>query len=396
MIARLPDDHFLIRELVESYVEDWKEGSGQRDHQKRGYFYISDVSKCDRAIFYDFKCPENKRPITAKTLMMFAAGNLLHDDLQSRAKKRGLVESGRDIEYGLEDWATKATGRLDFLTPVYRFIETEKGIAVVEIKTKNPYGFGDEEPNQDEVDQLLWYIDRLMDSANKSIKKLAVLPYGFILYADRSMSADPLPLAAWQVDFDPERVGIIKARYTTLDKAIAASEIPQRPFMRDSIKCQYCRYKEHCWQGVPEAAPALLMADESIAPPEQELVESMAARFIALQAEIKEREAEAKKCKATLSQYFKAKGAKEIPVNGDTITYTPVSHTELDAPFLYMKLKDVWFDITVPQTSLIEAAIKAGKVDPEVYERAKITDYFWQIRIKKGKGGKENADQKSV
>lgn len=394
-IERLASDHFLIRELVESYVEDWKARSGQRDHQKRGYFYMSDVSKCDRTIFYDFKCPENKRPISPKTLMTFAAGNLLHDDIQARARKRNITESGRDIEYGLEDWHTKATGRLDFIAAVYRFIETEMGVAVVELKTKNDYNFGDEEPSQEETDQILWYIDRLMESASKSIKKQTVLPYGFILHAARSMSADPLPLAAWRIDFDPERVVAIKARFTALDKAIVADEIPQRPFMRDSIKCQYCRYKEHCWAGVPEAEPAVLVADGS-EPPEQELIESMAARFIELQAEIKTKEAEVKKCKATLAQYFNSKGLRELPINGDSITYTPVSRTNLDAPFLYSKLKDIWFELSVPQDSLIRKAIEEGKVDPELYERAKITDYAWQIRIKKGKGGKNHADQGTV
>jgi CRISPR/Cas system-associated exonuclease Cas4 (RecB family) len=395
-IEKLPEDHFLIRELVESYVEDWKAKSGQRDHQKRGYFYMSDVSKCDRTIFYDFTCPENKRSISPKTLMTFAAGNLLHEDLQGRARKRGLIESGRDIEYGLEDWHTKATGRLDFIAAVYKFIETENGIAVTEVKTKNDYNFGEEEPNQEDIDQVLWYIDRLTESAAKSIKKQTVLPYGFVLYAARSMSANPLPLAAWKIDFDPERVAIIKARFTALDNAIIAGEIPQRPYERDSIKCQYCRYKEHCWQGVPESPVAVLVADESIEPPERELVESMAAHFIELQAEIKAKETEAKKCKIIFAQYFKAKGIKEIPINGDAIVYTPVTETSLDAPFLYSKLKEVWFDISIPQAKLIEAAIKAGKVDPELYERAKIIDYSWQIRIKKGKGGKDNANQKSL
>ena len=118
MIEKLNNDHFLIREITESFLEDWKQKSGQRDHQKRGYFYMSDVGKCDRATFYDFTCPEKKRPITAKTLMMFNAGNMAHDDIQARARRRGLTEAGRDIEFGLEDWETKATGRLDFITAV--------------------------------------------------------------------------------------------------------------------------------------------------------------------------------------------------------------------------------------------------------------------------------------
>src|SRR4030042_1423290 len=180
MVEKLSSDHFLIREIVESYLEDWRAKQGQRDHQKPGYFFMSDVSKCDRGTFYEFTCPEKKRPITAKTLMMFSAGNLLHDDLQARARRRGLIEAGRDIEYGLEDWAHKATGRLALITAVSRFIETEHGIAVAEIKPKNPYNFDGDEPTQDAVDQILWYIDRLKESSAKSIRQSAILAYGFI------------------------------------------------------------------------------------------------------------------------------------------------------------------------------------------------------------------------
>lgn len=386
MIERLPDDHFLIREIVESFVDDWKKKSGQRDHQKRNYFYMSDVSACDRRLFYDFTCPEKKRPITAKTLMMFAAGNLLHDDLQDRARRRGMIESARDLEYGIEDWAHKATGRLDFILPVYRFIETEKGVAVVEIKTKNPYNFGDEEPTQEEIDQLLWYIDRLKEHEAKSLKQTPVLSYGFILYADRAMISDPLPVCGWRVDFDPERVAIIKARFDALDKAILAGKIPQRPYERDSIKCSYCRYLAHCWDGVPLASPPAFKADGTEAP-EAELVESMADAYLRLTEEKKRVEAELDQAHETLMRYFKATGKETISRDGAQLVHVFSGRTELDRDYLVSKLADRWTLIATPQAKLIQQAIKDGLVDPEVYARAQRVRYLDQIRIKKPKGG---------
>jgi hypothetical protein len=386
MIERLPDDHFLIREIVESFVDDWKNRSGQRDHQKRNYFYMSDVSACDRRLFYDFTCPEKKRPITAKTLMMFAAGNLLHDDLQDRARRRGMVDSARDLEYGVEDWAHKATGRLDFILPVYRFIETEKGVAVVEIKTKNPYNFGNEEPTQEEVDQLLWYIDRLKEHEAKSLKQTPVLPYGFILYADRAMISDPLPLCGWRVDFDAERVAVIKARFDALDKAILAGEIPQRHYERESIKCSYCRYLSHCWEGVPLPSPPVFEADGTEAP-EMELVESMAENFMRLQKEAKRIEEELDKAKDTLMKYFKATGTEVLPVNGGEIVHSFSRWTDLDRDYLVANLADRWTLIAAPQAKLIQQAIKDGLVDPEVYARAQRVRYIDQIKIKKAKEG---------
>jgi CRISPR/Cas system-associated exonuclease Cas4 (RecB family) len=397
-IDRLPDDHFLIKELVESYVEDWKERSGQRDHQKRWNLYASDVSKCDRAIYYDFKCPENKRPISPKTLMFFNAGNIAHDDIQARARKRGLIESGRDIEYGLEIESMKMTGRLDFIAAVYKYDPQSPGLAVVEIKTKNDYNFGEDEPTQDEIDQLLLYIDGLKNSASRSVKKMTVLDFGFILYAARSMSADPLPLAAWKVEYNPERAAEIRARFTALYRAIEADAIPQRPYERDSLKCSYCRYAAYCWEGVPVPAPAVLEPNLDIEAPEYELVESMAARYIELKAQAKKLDTEIKACQETFRKYFQAKGITEIPVNGSAIVYAPSKTTTLDVPFLYAQLKDLWFEISAPKAALIQKAIKDGRVDPEIFERAKLVDYDWEIRIKKAKKSKEenNANQGTV
>ena len=392
MIEKLNSDHFLIREITESFLEDWKQKSGQRDHQKRGYFYMSDVGKCDRATFYDFTCPEKKRPITAKTLMMFNAGNLLHDDIQARVRQRGITESGRDIEWGLEDWAHKATGRLDFIAAVYRFIETEKGIAVAEIKTKNPYNFGEEEPSQDEIDQMLWYIDRLKESSAKSVRQSAVLDYGFILYVDRAAIADPLPLCGWRVDFDAERVAVIKARFTALDKAIQVGDCPMRPFERDSIKCTYCRYEAHCWEGIPRPKAPVFVADEAIEPPEQELLESMAVRFLELKAEEKKVEAELETTHEILMRYFKATGLEQIPVDGKAIVHGTQKKTTLDDEYLLEQLGDKWLLIAKPDLKRIQAAIKDGMIDAGILETAKITTFIDTLRIKGGK----NADQGAI
>ena len=382
MIEKLGSDHFLIREITESFLDEWKKKSGQRDHQKRNHFFMSDVGTCDRATFYNFTCPEKKRPITVKTLMMFNAGNLLHDDIQARARGRGLIEAGRDIEYGLEDWAHKATGRLDFIAAVYKFIETEKGIAVAEIKTKNPYNFGDEEPSQDEIDQILWYIDRLKESSAKGIRQSEVLNYGFVLYADRAMIADPLPLCGWRVDYDAERVAVIKARFTALDKCILAGECPMRPFERDSIKCTYCRYSESCWEGIPRPEVPAFIADETVEKPEQELLESMAERFLELKIEEKKIKEELETAHKILMQYFKATGIEEISANGRKIIHGFTSRTELDSEYLLRELADRWTIIARPQVKLIQEAIKTGQVDPEIFERAKRIKYFETIRIK--------------
>ena len=395
-MEKLNDNHFLIKEIVESYVEDWKAKSGQRDHQKRNYFYMSDVSKCPRAIFYDFTCPERKRPIMAKTLMMFHAGNLIHDDIQARARLRRLVEAGRDIEFGVEDWAHKATGRLDLIVAVHRFIKEDNGIAVAEIKTKNPYGFGEGEAEEGEVDQLLWYIDRLKESAARSVRQSNVLDYGFLIYIDRAMVANPMPICGWRVDYDADRVAAIKARFTALDKAIIANECPARPYERESIKCTYCRYEAHCWEGIPKPEAPAFMADESVEPPEQELVDSMATHYLKMRQAKLEAEIEMEKAEAVLMRYFKATGQESLAVAGQQIARSLTKHTGLDGEFLFAELSkraknsrlllNLWKAITAPKTNLIQQAIKDGKFDAGLFEQAKRISWIESLRVKKNKG----------
>lgn len=379
-IEKLTRDHPLIKELVGSYRDEWQHRSGQRDKEKRRYFYMSDVSKCDREIYYCFLHPEHKRTIADKTLIFFRHGNLYHEEAQSRLKKVGLVDNSRDLEYGLEDWEIEATGRLD------NFITENGGLAIAELKSKNPYGFNVEEPVEAEMDQLQWY----MSSAKKSknLKKRNILDYGYILYLERGEISD-FPILGWKISYDPERVEIIRERFTKLGKVIADKKIPKRPYERDSIKCQYCRFKEYCWRGVPVAAVPEFLPDDSIATPEQEIVESAEKRYVELKKEISEREKELKDIYAIIMRYFKSTGIEET----EKLKHIFSKSTSLDKEYLLSKLKTEWHLIATPQAKLIQKAIKDGVVDPEVFERAKKVEFRDSIRIK---GGINNADKRAI
>ena len=73
-IEALDESHHLIKELIESYREEWQRKQGQRDKQPRHHFYVSDVAKCEREIYYHFHAPEHKRTIADKTIIFNNGG----------------------------------------------------------------------------------------------------------------------------------------------------------------------------------------------------------------------------------------------------------------------------------------------------------------------------------
>ena len=243
-IEKLKPDHFLIKELMASYREEWQRAQGKSYKKARRYFYISDVSQCNRKIYYFFLHPEKKRSIADKTLVLFHYGNMHHEEVQFRLKNRRIIDSSRDSEYGLDDWEIDASGRLD------SFVKDNGGLSIMEIKAKNPYGYQCELPDEAEVDQLLWYVFAAKES--KPLKKRNIQNYGYILYVEGWPMSD-FPFGGWKIEYNPERIEAIRDRFRKLKQAIDAKKIPKRPYERDSIKCQFCVMKEFCWRGVPIA-----------------------------------------------------------------------------------------------------------------------------------------------
>lgn len=383
-IELLDQKHFIVKNLIASYREEWQRTNGQRYKERRDHFYISDVSKCDREIYYLFKRPEEKRTLADRTLVLFRHGNMYHDEIQHRLRSTRVADTSRDIEYGLEDFDIDTTGRLDV------FAREGEGVAITELKSKNPYGYTAEVPEPNEIDQLLWYIYAAKKS--KTLRKKNILDYGYIVYMERGEIAD-FPFRTWRVAYDAEakkRVREIRLRFIELKKVIAGRKPPQRMYERDSVKCQYCVFRDYCWQGVPVVETIEPVADKAIEKPGEELVQSAERRYIQLKWEIAERETEKDEVYDLLLRYFMATGAKET----ELLTHGITPEVKMNEEYLLKKLCDKWPLIARVQASLIKQAIKDKKIDPEIYERAKkVVGIKHTIRIKKG--GAKNADKKS-
>lgn len=383
----LVQDHPILAKLTEHYVETWKK-THSRDKKPRTIFYPSDAGACPRKVEYDFACPEKKRDLSARAILTFKMGDLFHDELQQSLKAIGMT-TAMDIEYGtFGGFPFETRGRLDV------FIREENDeIAVADIKSKNSF-LMDEEPSDKEIEQVLSYIFQCQNDKHLTESRgYKIARHGYLIYVDRGGMAD-VPFKVWRVDYSEERIEWLKAWYDGIWKRVQAGELHARPYVMESTECQYCRYKDHCWEGVPLAEPPAFEADEAIEAPEMELVESMAAAFVRLDAEAKRIEAERDRAHDTLMRYFKATGTETLPVNGAEIVHGFVRRTEFDRDYLASMLADKWTLIAAPQDKLIKAAIADGLIDPEIYERAKQTRFVDTIKIKKTKGG-NHADQKS-
>lgn len=327
--------------------------------------------------------------MAASTIMMFKHGDLFHDELQTIFARLGASEN-KWIEFGtLEKVGFTRTGRLDLLIFAWIFNPKEKGIIVGEIKSKNPFGYNVDEPEKDEVDQLISYISEVKQNPELLKRFGKVADYGLLIYADRAGFGRPLPIKIWKVFYSQARIEEIKADFQNLTKRIEKEDIPARPYERDSIPCQYCRLFDWCWEGVPEEPEEPeRKPDETIEKPEKEIIESAESRYVELKKQAKKIDEEIDYCRGVLMQFFKSTGTKET----ELLKHSFSKKTVLNNEFLLSKFKDKWHLLAKADPTMIKQAIEDGEIDAEAFERAKIISYDDRILIKKLKEAKQNAD----
>jgi len=376
---RLLDDDPFIKHITDFYREEWK-----RDHpgdkNPREWFYVSDVGRCPRSIFYQFKQPEKKRNLALSTLLMFKFGELFHEEVMRVFRALGYT-TGKDIEFGT--WSKVGfmkRGRIDALVkdPVVpaMFITTE-------VKSKNPYAFAADEPNENEVDQLLSYMADIRADPYFKSRGGAIADFGYIFYIERSGLAD-MPFAVWKVHYSEERIEAIRREFRSLHRAIKQNSLPERPYTRDDINCQYCRFRDYCWEGVPLPEQPKHEADDTIEVPAMEIVESMAETYVRLKAEIKEKETELELAEKVLKRYFQGTGQDEMKA----VRYEKYNAAVINEAYLLRHAAKLWPKIAKPQVGLMREAVESGLMTGTVFEGAFTVEVRDRLKIKKEKKGK--------
>ena len=378
-------------ELLEAIYSSYRSESRHRDNGtivekgdlKQKNLWVSDGKRCPREVWYKFHYPEKARPYTVKGLILFADGKLVHKDLQLR------LETIRKADHPggyLRDPELDVSGYYDDLV----ILGHENGWTlcdILEIKTKFPSAM---EPDQDDYDQDQYYIWMAEFSGWLKEHRIKIVG-GRLAYKDRSLMTDDV-YRCWRVERDEERIVEIRDYFRRLKEVIEGDDTPLRSYERDSVSCTYCKMANFCWEGIPRPTAPVFVADETVEPPEQELVESMAGRYLELKDQEKETKEGLKKAYGILLKYFKATGLETISANGRQIVHGFQADVEFDEAYLLANVSpELWPQIAAPSITRFREAVKAGLVDPEIFERAKRVSYNDRLRIKNLKGG-ENAD----
>jgi len=355
-----------IEQLVLEDNEKRSKNYGPRDH-----FWASDVFKCKRQLFYEFKPDIPKKALDARALMIFKAGDAFHDLVKNYLWRSGIL---RAEEARLPDKAKEElnlTGRFDAMVS-----STPEGDReLVEIKSISHFGFEDMlEPKEEWLGQLIIYMHYL------GVKK------GVIFAINKNTSE----MKQWPIDYDEKIFEKVKNYFLEVAKFVKEDKEPDRPYARDSWQCGYCKYNSHCWRDCPIPEAPAFKIDAAIESPSQEILESAISTYCILDEQIKSLKKEYESAKTIVEIYFKTNTEKTVSNDKFTIERIQRQNVDYDPEKLRQGLGPEKFAlISKPSSTMIKQALKDGLVDPTAVEKAKSYEYTEILKPKKTGNGKE-------
>ena len=381
-----------LRDLIlQTYRSESRHGHeviSEKGDAGRKNLWVTDLRRCPREVYYKFYEPSKAREYTEKGLVIFADGKLHHKDLQWRLEHVRLADHPGGY---LKDPELGVTGYYDDLV----FVGNEddfKVYDILEIKTKLSGAATSIDQADYDQDQYYQYMAQFSDWLNGHRIRIRG---GRLAYKDKSHMSDEVYFC-YRLERDDARIAEIRNYFRWLKEEIVdKKQIPSRPYEYESTECTYCLFRDFCWQGIVIPSKPAFIADESTEPPEQELVDSMASHYLKMREAKVEAETEMKKAEAVLMKYFKATGQGSLAVADKQIMRSLTKHTELDGEFLFAELSkqtknlrqllNLWKALTAPKASLIQQAIKDGKIDAGLFEQAKHISWIELLRVKKNK-----------
>lgn len=367
-------------ELVEAYYHSYRKESkhGKKDRRtireagvaaihKRSYLWFTEIVRyCPREVFFRIYLPHRARDYTIKGLMLFDDGQLHHREAFSRLESE---KKARNPERELILPETGAVGYYDWLVPV-GFEDGWQICDMAEFKSKLP-GTMDHiaQPDYDQA-QLYKYASIFCPTLKRKRIKIRKIR---IFYRDRALLGEQ-PAVGWIVDADSDRIKELITYAKWLHKTIIEEEyLCPHPYLRDSSKCQLCRFNEFCWRGYPAPSKRKSAPKPGApAPPEKEILESYGRRFLELLKEIKTLKDEKEEISEVFLNYFEQTGAKLFPVTEDKALIPFVqTNREIQKELLLKLLGPGLFSmISNPALKLIEAAVKEGKISADQVQKA--------------------------
>ena len=205
----------MLKEIIDKFYLD------QQKSREQNHFYITDVGKCPRAVFFKFKnVPREK--MDARILRIFERGEHMHRNIINVLIRLGVLVSSEITIPPQEIISGRADAVLSLNNELY----------VLDIKSINSMIFRTlNEPKEENLQQLQLYLHYF------NIKK------GILLYIDK----DKQEMKEFVLNYDPELVKSLLADFDSLkikiDNNIIPGKLPEWP---KNWQCTYCQFRDVC------------------------------------------------------------------------------------------------------------------------------------------------------
>lgn len=205
----------MLTEIIDKFYLE------QQRSREQNHFYITDVGKCPRAVFFKFKnVPREK--MDARILRIFERGESMHGNLINTLIRLGIVVAA-EIKIPEQEIIS---GRADVI------LSLNNELYVLDIKSMNSMIFRNlTEPKPENLQQVQLYLHYF------KIKK------GILLYIDK----DQQNIKEFVFDYDENLVKSLLQGFeslkTKIDNNLIPSKLAEWP---NNWQCRYCQFKDIC------------------------------------------------------------------------------------------------------------------------------------------------------
>lgn len=204
----------MLKDLINSYYRD------SFETRERAYFYVSDVGKCPRALYFHFKDVSQEEP-DPRILRVFDEGDYTHRRLMGVLFSLGVVQAV-EISTPPNDLVH---GRADGI------ITLENRAYVLEIKSSAGFKFRKlEKPRSRHRKQTQLYMHYLK------------VPRAVLLYENKNTQH----LKEFRLEYDEELAGDLLDKFRFLKDQIEKDIVPEKPEEIKKWQCRHCAYRTHC------------------------------------------------------------------------------------------------------------------------------------------------------
>lgn len=205
----------MLKEYIDQFYID------QQKYREQTHFYISDVGKCHRAIFFKFKNAPRKKA-DPRIMRIFERGEHIHRNIFSILYR---LRIGVTTEVPIPAQEI-ISGRADAIICV------DGENYVLDVKSINSMVFKNmTEPKEENKYQVQLYMHFF------GIKK------GILLYVDK----DQQDIKEFIFDYDKQLVDSLLGDLKGLKRKIEEDTVPSRlPDYPGNWQCQYCQFREVC------------------------------------------------------------------------------------------------------------------------------------------------------